>query len=165
METYSSNRFAIKGKTARTRVYKNHLKMVKGCRIDTGSCKKPLSKKDSPPSPVPVLQLTLVPRVFGESFFDNGFLHDPVSILHPFTIFKWFLYTLIYSHHIQCRCNTVLLLAYLTRFLSGMQATKLRILQHLLHDFYCISRSVLESGKSFNNNNHCSNRQPHGRQK
>ena len=30
------------------RVYKNHLKMVKGCRIDTGSCKKPSSKKDSP---------------------------------------------------------------------------------------------------------------------
>ena len=30
------------------RVYKNHLKMVQGCRIDTGSCKKPLSKKDSP---------------------------------------------------------------------------------------------------------------------
>ena len=26
----------------------NHLKMVKGCRIDTGSCKKALSKKDSP---------------------------------------------------------------------------------------------------------------------
>ena len=26
----------------------NHLKMVQGCRIDTGSCKKPLSKKDSP---------------------------------------------------------------------------------------------------------------------
>ena len=48
-----------------------------------------------PPSPVLVLQLTLVPSVFGESFFDNGFLHDPVSILHPFTIFKWFLYTLV----------------------------------------------------------------------
>ena len=31
--SYSSNRFAIKGKTARTRVYKNHLKMVKGCRM------------------------------------------------------------------------------------------------------------------------------------
>ena len=30
------------------RVYKNHFKMVQGCRIDTGSCKKPLSKKDSP---------------------------------------------------------------------------------------------------------------------
>ena len=30
------------------KVYKNHLKMVQGCRIDTGSCKKPLSKKDSP---------------------------------------------------------------------------------------------------------------------
>ena len=29
-------------------VYKNHVKMVKGCRTDTGSCKKPLSKKDSP---------------------------------------------------------------------------------------------------------------------
>ena len=27
---------------------KNHLKMVKGCRIDTRSCKKPSSKKDSP---------------------------------------------------------------------------------------------------------------------
>ena len=26
----------------------NHIKMVQGCRIDTGSCKKPLSKKDSP---------------------------------------------------------------------------------------------------------------------
>ena len=49
------------------------------------------------PSHLPVLQLTLVPIVFGESFFDDGFLHDPVSILHPFTIFKWFLYTL-YSH-------------------------------------------------------------------
>ena len=48
METYSSNRFAIKGKTARTRVYKNHLKMVQGCRIDTGLCKKPLSKRDYP---------------------------------------------------------------------------------------------------------------------
>ena len=31
-----------------TRVYKNHLKMVKGCRIDTGLCKKALSKKDPP---------------------------------------------------------------------------------------------------------------------
>ena len=30
------------------RVYKNHYKMVKGCRIDTGSCKKALSKKDPP---------------------------------------------------------------------------------------------------------------------
>ena len=30
------------------RAYKNHLKMVKGCRIDTGLCKKPLSKKNSP---------------------------------------------------------------------------------------------------------------------
>ena len=30
------------------RVYKNHLKMVKECRIDTGLCKKALSKKDSP---------------------------------------------------------------------------------------------------------------------
>jgi hypothetical protein len=48
VETYSSNRFAIKGKNAQTRVYKNHLKMVQGCRIDTGSCKKALSKKDSP---------------------------------------------------------------------------------------------------------------------
>ena len=27
---------------------KSHLKMVKGCRIDTESCEKPLSKKDSP---------------------------------------------------------------------------------------------------------------------
>ena len=43
-----SNSFTINGKTARTRVYKKHFKMVKGCRIDTGSCKKPLSKKDSP---------------------------------------------------------------------------------------------------------------------
>ena len=42
-----------------------------------------------------VLQLNLVPSVFGESFLDNGFLHDPVSILHPCTIFKWFLYTLV----------------------------------------------------------------------
>ena len=33
--------------------------------------------------------------VFGESFFDNALLHDPVSILHPFTICKWFLYTLV----------------------------------------------------------------------
>ena len=30
------------------RVHKNHLKMVKGCRIDTGLCKKQLLKKDSP---------------------------------------------------------------------------------------------------------------------
>ena len=29
-------------------MYKYHLEMVKGCRIDTGSCKKSLSKKDSP---------------------------------------------------------------------------------------------------------------------
>ena len=29
-------------------INKNHLKMVQGCRIDTGSCKKPLSKNDSP---------------------------------------------------------------------------------------------------------------------
>ena len=29
--------------------------------------------------------------------FDNGFLHDPVSILHPFTIFKWFLCTLVHA--------------------------------------------------------------------
>ena len=27
------------------RVYKNHLKMVKGCRIDTGLCKKVGEKK------------------------------------------------------------------------------------------------------------------------
>ena len=26
------------------RVYRNHFKMVRGCRIDTGSCKKALSK-------------------------------------------------------------------------------------------------------------------------
>ena len=45
------------------------------------------------PQYVPVLQLTLVPSVFGESLFENGFLYDPVSILHHFTIFKWFLYT------------------------------------------------------------------------
>ena len=38
----------FKGKTAQTRVHKNHLKMVKGCRIDTGLCKKALSKKDPP---------------------------------------------------------------------------------------------------------------------
>ena len=44
MENYSSNRFAIKGKTAQTRVYKNHLKMVKGCRIDTGLCKRHYQK-------------------------------------------------------------------------------------------------------------------------
>ena len=31
-----------------TRVYKNHLKMVKGCRIDTGQYDKALSKKDPP---------------------------------------------------------------------------------------------------------------------
>ena len=48
MENCSSNRFAIKGKTARTRVYKNHFKMVEGCRIDTGWCKRALSKNDSP---------------------------------------------------------------------------------------------------------------------
>ena len=38
----------FKGKITQTRVYKNHLKMVKGCRIDTGPCKKALSKKDRP---------------------------------------------------------------------------------------------------------------------
>ena len=38
----------FKGKIAQTRVYKNHLKMVKGCRIDTGQYKKALSKKDPP---------------------------------------------------------------------------------------------------------------------
>ena len=37
-----------------------------------------------------VLQLTLVPSVFGESFFDNDFLHNPVSILHPCTILNGF---------------------------------------------------------------------------
>jgi hypothetical protein len=31
-----------------TRVYKKHLKRVKGCGIDTGLCAKALSKKDSP---------------------------------------------------------------------------------------------------------------------
>ena len=30
-----------------TRVYKKHLKTVKGCRIDTGLCKKALSKASS----------------------------------------------------------------------------------------------------------------------
>ena len=30
------------------RVYKNHFKMVKGCRIDIGLCKKALSRNDSP---------------------------------------------------------------------------------------------------------------------
>ena len=30
------------------RVYKNHFKMVKGCRVDTGLFKKALSKKDFP---------------------------------------------------------------------------------------------------------------------
>ena len=39
--------------------------------------------------------LTLVPSVFGESFFDKAFLYDPVSILQPFTIFRWVLYTLV----------------------------------------------------------------------
>ena len=35
-------------------------------------------------------------EVFLENlFFDNGFLHDPVSILHPCTNLKWFLYTLV----------------------------------------------------------------------
>ena len=38
----------FKGKIARTKVYKNHLKMVKGCRIDTEQCKKALSKEDPP---------------------------------------------------------------------------------------------------------------------
>ena len=38
----------FKGKIAQTRVYKNHLKMVEGCRIDTGQYKKALSKKDPP---------------------------------------------------------------------------------------------------------------------
>ena len=38
----------FKGKITRTRVYKKHLKMVKGCRIDTGQYKKALSKKDPP---------------------------------------------------------------------------------------------------------------------
>ena len=39
-----------------------------------------------PPSPVPVLQLILVPSVFGGSFFDKAFLYDSVSIRHPFII-------------------------------------------------------------------------------
>ena len=47
METYSSNSFAIKGKTVRTWVYKNHLEMVKGCRIDTGLCKRHYQKGSS----------------------------------------------------------------------------------------------------------------------
>ena len=47
-----------------------------------------------PISPILVSQRTLVPSVFGESLFDNAFLHDPLSILNPCTIFKWFLYTL-----------------------------------------------------------------------
>ena len=46
---------------------------------------------------LPVWQLTLVPSVFGESFFDKAFLHGPASILHPLTIFKWFLYTYTYN--------------------------------------------------------------------
>ena len=41
-------------------------------------------------SPAPLSQITLVPWVFGGSF-----LHSPTSILHPFTIVKWFLYTLM----------------------------------------------------------------------
>ena len=32
-------------------MYKNHLKIVKGCRIDTGQYKKALSKKDPPKTP------------------------------------------------------------------------------------------------------------------
>jgi hypothetical protein len=48
-----------------------------------------------PSGSVPVLQLVFVLGVFGGSFFDDAFLHDPVSILHPFTIFKWLLYTLV----------------------------------------------------------------------
>ena len=44
---------------------------------------------------MPVLQLTCVPSVFGGSFLGKTFLHGPVSILRPFTIFKWFMYTLV----------------------------------------------------------------------
>ena len=29
-------------------MYKNQFRMVKGCRIDTGPCKKALSKRDPP---------------------------------------------------------------------------------------------------------------------
>ena len=43
----SSNRFAIKGKTARTRVYKNHLKMVKYVGL-TQDRAKGIIKMDSP---------------------------------------------------------------------------------------------------------------------
>ena len=46
-----------------------------------------------PPGPMPVSQLTLVPSVFGGSFFDKAFLHAPVSIVHPFAIFKMFFNT------------------------------------------------------------------------
>ena len=45
-----------------------------------------------PTSPVSVLLLTLVSSVFGEYFFDKAFLHDPVSILHPFTILNGFVH-------------------------------------------------------------------------
>ena len=38
------------------------------------------------PSHVSASHLPLVPRVFGGSIFDKAILHNPVSILHPFTI-------------------------------------------------------------------------------
>ena len=34
--------------------------------------------------------------LFGGSFFDIVFMDGPVSILHPFTIFKWFMYTFVH---------------------------------------------------------------------
>ena len=78
-----------------------------------------------PPNPVPVLQLTLVPSVFGESFFDNAFLHEPVSILHPVTILKWSLYTLNHANTgrldsiVQCQDTLVQLENYIKLTFQG----------------------------------------------
>ena len=37
----------------------------------------------------------IIQYICAELFLDNAFLDYPVSILHPSTIFKWFLYTLV----------------------------------------------------------------------
>ena len=66
----------------------------------------------------------IVPSVFGESFFDNAFLHDPVSILHPFIICKWFLYTYIsmpalHAHaYISAYTSIIIALHMFYRFLG-----------------------------------------------
>ena len=48
MHTYTRHCSVMNKHAHITRVHKNHFKMVNGCRIDTGLCKKGLSKKDSP---------------------------------------------------------------------------------------------------------------------